>query len=101
MAETMRSLVKARREPGIWMEQVPVPEIGHSDVLIKILKTAICGTDVHIYNWDRWSEDTIPVPMTIGHEFVGRIVADPATVAVVGPLSRLRQLTKAITERST
>jgi len=75
MAKTMKSLVKARPEPGIWMEQVPVPEIGHGDVLIKVRKTAICGTDVHIYNWDEWAQATIPVPMTVGHEFVGEIAA--------------------------
>jgi threonine 3-dehydrogenase len=74
MAETMKALVKAKPEPGVWMEQVPVPEIGPTDVLIKIRKTAICGTDVHIYNWDDWSQKTIPVPMTIGHEYVGEIV---------------------------
>jgi threonine 3-dehydrogenase len=70
---TMKALVKRRAEPGLWLEEVPVPEIGINDVLIKILKAAICGTDVHIYNWDAWSQKTIPVPMTIGHEFVGRI----------------------------
>ena len=70
----MRALVKKKREPGIWMENVPKPEPGHNDVLIKIRKTAICGTDIHIYNWDEWSQETIPVPMTIGHEFVGEIV---------------------------
>ncbi len=70
----MRSLVKAKREPGIWMQDVPVPEYGVNDVLIKIHKTAICGTDIHIYSWDDWAEATIPVPMTIGHEFYGEIV---------------------------
>ena len=75
MAETMKALVKAKPEPGVWMEEVPVPEIGPTDVLIKIRKTAICGTDVHIYSWDDWSQKTIPVPMTIGHEYVGDIVA--------------------------
>ena len=74
MAETMKALVKAKPEPGVWMEQVLVPEIGPTDVLIKIRKTAICGTDVHIYSWDDWSQKTIPVPMTIGHEYVGEIV---------------------------
>ena len=71
--EMMKALVKSRPEPGIWLEEVPVPEIGINDVLIKILKTAICGTDVHIYNWDAWAKRTIPVPMHVGHEFVGRI----------------------------
>jgi threonine 3-dehydrogenase len=74
MADTMKALVKAKPEPGVWMEQVPLPEIGPTDVLIKIRKTAICGTDVHIYRWDDWSQKTIPVPMTIGHEYVGEIV---------------------------
>lgn len=71
----MKALVKKFREPGIWLDEVPVPEIGINDVLIKIHKTAICGTDIHIYRWDEWSQKTIPVPMTIGHEFVGEIAA--------------------------
>lgn len=70
----MRCLAKTKAEVGIWMEEVPVPKVGHNDVLIKVSKTAICGTDVHIYNWDKWSQETIPVPMTVGHEFAGRIV---------------------------
>src|SRR5471030_2517013 len=70
----MKSLVKAKREPGIWMKDVPVPEYGVNDVLIKIKKTAICGTDIHIYSWDDWAQATIPVPMTVGHEFYGEIV---------------------------
>src|SRR6188472_747050 len=69
----MKALVKSKREVGIWMEDQPVPEIGPNDVLIEIAKTAICGTDIHIYNWDDWSQKTIPVPMVVGHEFVGRI----------------------------
>lgn len=69
----MKALVKSRREPGIWMEEQPVPEIGPNDLLIEITKTAICGTDIHIYNWDEWSQKTIPVPMVVGHEFVGRV----------------------------
>lgn len=75
MPEKMKALVKSKAEPGIWMEEVAVPEIGHDEVLIKIRKTAICGTDVHIYSWDDWSQKTIPVPMTIGHEYVGDIIA--------------------------
>ena len=71
MATTMKALVKKKREPGLWMDEVPVPEIGPNDVLVKIRKTAICGTDLHIYNWDEWSQRTIPVPMVTGHEFVG------------------------------
>lgn len=70
----MKALVKAKREPGIWMQDVPVPEYGVNDVLIKIEKTAICGTDIHIYTWDDWAQATIPVPMTVGHEFYGKIV---------------------------
>jgi threonine 3-dehydrogenase len=75
MAEMMKALVKAKAEPGLWLEEVPVPEIGINDVLIKITKTAICGTDVHIWNWDEWSQKTIQIPMTIGHEFVGTVAA--------------------------
>ena len=70
----MRSLAKLKKEPGIWMTETEKPELGHNDVLIKIKKTAICGTDIHIYNWDEWSQNTIPVPMTVGHEYVGEIV---------------------------
>ncbi len=70
---TMKSLVKAKPEPGLWIEEVPIPEVGINDVLIRIVKTAICGTDVHIYDWDAWARKTIPVPMTVGHEFVGRV----------------------------
>ena len=73
MAETMKALVKSKAEPGLWLEDVAVPKVGINDVLIRVLKTAICGTDVHIYNWDAWAAKTIPVPMTVGHEFVGRI----------------------------
>jgi len=69
----MKSLVKAKSEPGIWMEDVPIPKYGVNDVLIKIKKTAICGTDIHIYLWDEWAKSTIPVPMTVGHEFYGEI----------------------------
>ena len=67
----MRALVKAKAEAGIWLEDIPVPEIGHNDVRIKISKTAVCGTDLHIVNWDTWAQATIPVGMQIGHEFVG------------------------------
>jgi len=70
----MKALVKSKAEPGIWMQDIPVPEVGHNDVLVKVKKTAICGTDIHIYNWDKWAQDTIPVPMHVGHEFVGDIV---------------------------
>lgn len=71
----MKALSKLKAEPGIWMTEVPKPELGHNDVMIKIRKTAICGTDVHIYNWDEWSQKTIPVPMVVGHEYIGEIVA--------------------------
>jgi len=70
----MKALVKSRSEPGLWLEDVPEPKIGINDVLIKIHRTGICGTDLHIYNWDAWAQKTIPVPMAVGHEFVGEIV---------------------------
>ena len=72
--ETMKALVKSRAERGLWLEEVPVPTIGINDVLIRVRYTGICGTDVHIYAWDEWAQKTIPVPMAIGHEFVGEIV---------------------------
>ncbi len=71
----MKALVKKYAKPGIWMDEVPVPEYGPNDVLIKIIKTSICGTDIHIYNWDEWAQKTIPVPMHVGHEYVGKIEA--------------------------
>jgi threonine 3-dehydrogenase len=71
----MKALVKAKAEPGLWLEEIPEPEIGINDVKIRVLRTGICGTDLHIYNWDAWARKTIPVPMAIGHEFVGEIVA--------------------------
>ncbi|MCB2090345.1 MAG: L-threonine 3-dehydrogenase [Alphaproteobacteria bacterium] len=70
----MKSLVKAKAEIGIWLEDVKKPTIGHNDVLVQVNKTAICGTDIHIFNWDDWAQNTIPVPMTVGHEFSGVIV---------------------------
>ncbi len=70
----MRALVKAEKTEGLWAQDVEKPKLGHNDVLIKIKKTAICGTDIHIYNWDEWAQKTIPVPMTVGHEYVGTIV---------------------------
>ncbi len=70
----MRALVKAKAERGIWLEDIPTPQIGHNDVLIKVNKTAICGTDIHIFQWDDWASKTIPVPMAVGHEFSGEIV---------------------------
>ncbi len=71
----MKALVKAKPEPGLWLQEVPEPEYESDDVLIKIKKTAICGTDLHIFNWDEWSQKTIKTPMVIGHEFVGEVVA--------------------------
>ena len=73
--ETMKALVKKSAEPGLWLEEVPVPEVGSNDVLIKIQKTAICGSDVHIYEWDPWAQKTIKVPLVAGHEFVGAVEA--------------------------
>lgn len=70
----MKALVKAKPEPGLWMEDRPVPEIGPDDVLIRVRKTGICGTDVHIWNWDDWAARTVPVPLVTGHEFAGEIV---------------------------
>ena len=69
----MQAVVKSRAEPGLWLEEVPVPKIKGDDILIRVVQTSICGTDVHIYNWDEWAQKTIPVPMTIGHEFVGAV----------------------------
>ncbi len=70
----MKALVKKEAAPGIWLEELPQPQIGPNDVLIKIAKTAICGTDLHIFNWDEWARKTIPVPMAVGHEYCGRVV---------------------------
>lgn len=97
----MKALVKAKPEEGIWMVDVPEPQIGPDDVLIKISKTAICGTDIHIYNWDEWARKTVPTPMVVGHEYAGEIVDLGANVKrvkigqrvsgeghVVGDLSR-------------
>ncbi len=70
----MKALVKRKSEPGLWLEEVPEPSIGLNDVLIRIDRTGICGTDAHIYKWDEWARKTIPVPMVVGHEFVGEIV---------------------------
>ncbi len=71
----MKALVKSERAPGLWLEDIPEPQIGINDVLIRVTHTGICGTDLHIYEWDAWAQDTIPVPMAIGHEFVGEIVS--------------------------
>ena len=77
----MRALVKARPEKGLWLEDVPEPELGINDVLIHVRKTGICGTDLHIYDWNAWAQETIPVPMVIGHEFVGEVVAFGSNVS--------------------
>ncbi len=77
----MKALVKKLAEPGLWLDDVPEPQIGINDVLIRVKRASICGTDVHIYNWDEWAQRTIPVPMVVGHEFVGEIVAVGANVS--------------------
>jgi len=70
----MKALVKRHAKEGIWLEDMPEPEVGNNDALVKIKKTAICGTDIHIYNWDEWAQKTIPIPMITGHEYAGEIV---------------------------
>jgi threonine 3-dehydrogenase len=70
----VKSLAKQHPKKGIWLVENPTPAVGHNDLLIKIRKTAICGTDMHIYHWDEWSQKTIPVPMIVGHEYVGEVV---------------------------
>ncbi|NNE01224.1 MAG: L-threonine 3-dehydrogenase [Pirellulaceae bacterium] len=81
----MKALVKRERQVGLWLEDVPEPQIGINDVLIKVDRTGICGTDVHIYNWDAWAQKTIPVPMVVGHEFVGEIVETGSNVSDFHP----------------
>ena len=76
----MKALVKKERKPGLWLADVPAPEIGINDVLIRVDRAGICGTDVHIYQWDEWAQKTIPVPMVVGHEFVGEVVEIGANV---------------------
>ncbi len=85
----MRALVKSRKEPGLWLEDVPRPTVGHNDVLVKVKKTGICGTDIHIYTWDEWSQRTIPVPMHIGHEFVGEVAEVGSEVTGFKPGDRV------------
>ena len=85
----MKALVKSKAEPGIWLEEIPVPECGHNDAMIRIRKTAICGTDIHIYNWDQWAQKTIPVPMAVGHEFAGEVVAVGSEVRGLKPGDRV------------
>jgi len=74
MSNEMKALCKSEPREGLWMTRAPVPEIGPDDVLIKINKTGICGTDIHIWNWDEWAQNTVPVPLITGHEFAGEIV---------------------------
>ncbi len=81
----MKALVKAKAEPGLWLQDVPEPTVGINDVLIKVHKTGICGTDLHIYKWDAWAQKTIPVPMVVGHEFVGHVVEVGANVTDFHP----------------
>src|SRR5437660_7643008 len=75
MQKTMQAIVKTKPEPGLWLEQVPMPEVGPDDVLMRTKKASICGTDIHIYNWDDWAQRTVPVPMVVGHEYSGEIAA--------------------------
>ncbi|MCH8862794.1 MAG: L-threonine 3-dehydrogenase [Proteobacteria bacterium] len=89
----MKALVKAKAEPGLWMQDQPVPEPGEDEVLIKVRRTAICGTDMHIYNWDDWAAKTIPVPMIIGHEYGGEIVGLGDHVASIRELSLGQRVT--------
>lgn len=82
----MKAIVKSKREPGLWLDDVARPEFGPTDVLIRIRHAAICGTDVHIYNWDRWAQETIPVPLVVGHEYVGVVeeIGDEVIAVEVG-----------------
>jgi threonine 3-dehydrogenase len=82
---TMKALVKKAASEGLWLDEVPVPDIGINDVLIEVLRTGICGTDLHIYNWDAWAQKTVPVPLVVGHEFVGRIVEVGSNVSDFRP----------------
>ena len=81
----MKALVKSRREPGLWLEEVPTPEIGINDVLVRVHRASICGTDLHILKWDDWASKTIPVPMVVGHEFVGEVVSVGSNVGDIFP----------------
>ncbi|WP_295809845.1 L-threonine 3-dehydrogenase [uncultured Nitratireductor sp.] len=89
MSNMMKALVKSKPEEGLWMERVPVPEVGPNDVLIKVKKTAICGTDVHIWNWDEWAQNTVPVPLVTGHEFVGEVTEVGSAVTEYKPGQRV------------
>jgi threonine 3-dehydrogenase len=81
----MKALVKARAEPGLWLEDVPVPAVGRDDVLIRVLRTGVCGTDLHIYEWDGWAQANVPVPLVTGHEFVGEVVEAGSDVRELHP----------------
>ncbi len=85
----MKALVKKSAEPGLWLEEVPTPSIGPNDVLIRVLKTSICGTDLHIYHWDAWAQRTIPVPLVVGHEFMGVVEAAGSEVQQFRPGDRV------------
>ncbi len=85
----MKALGKLKKAPGIWMYDAPRPKIGHNDLLVKVKKTAICGTDLHIYHWDKWAQQTIPVPMTVGHEFVGVVEKVGSEVTAFKPGDRI------------
>src|SRR6058998_1696087 len=81
----MKALVKSKAKPGLWLQEVAKPNIGINDVLIRVDRTGICGTDLHIYKWDEWAQKTIPVPMVVGHEFVGEVVETGSNVADFHP----------------
>jgi len=85
----LRALVKAKSEPGLWLEDVPIPRPGPEEVLIRVRHTAVCGTDLHIYHWDEWSSRTIPVPMVVGHEFFGVVEAIGSEVTGFGEGDRV------------
>ena len=97
----MKALVKAEKAEGIWLKDVAKPVCGHNDLLIKVKKTAICGTDIHIYNWDEWAQATIPVPMTVGHEFVGVVAEIGSEVQgfKVGPLAACVRVYQSLEKR--
>src|SRR5689334_10539942 len=81
----MKALVKKKAEPGLWLEEVAIPEVGINDVLIRVHKSSICGTDLHIYDWDSWAQKTVPIPMVIGHEYMGRVAAVGSNVSGFKP----------------
>ena len=81
----MKALIKKASKPGLWLENVPEPKIGINDVLVRVDRTGICGTDLHVYEWDAWAQKTIPVPLVVGHEFVGEIAEVGSNVAGFRP----------------